>query len=70
MTREAYTPGHRPTGSPLWALLALGAVGVSVNSVAYADDSETIYLQRVSVGTDGTRSYYAEGSNIVSDPTG
>jgi len=46
-------------------LFALGAVSVSVNATAYADDSETIYLQRVSVGADGTRSYFAEGGATV-----
>lgn len=65
MMCRRYTRAHRPTGALLRALLALGATSLTVNPVAWADDPETIYLQRVSVAADGTRSYYAEGRATI-----
>lgn len=47
------------------ALLALTVLNLSLSSSALAGAPETVYLQRVSVASDGTRSYYAEGSATV-----
>jgi hypothetical protein len=61
----AGSPDRRIAGSPLWAQLALAVVTLSLSTTALASDPETIYLQRVTVAPDGSRSYYAEGGATV-----